>query len=263
MNEVTKIDAPAAEVWGGPAALQAQTPMDMLSIAVSRGASIEVLEKLMALAERQEANQARRAFDKAMAAAKAEMPTITKNRHVGFESRKPGAAKTDYHHEDLAEIVRTITPVLGKYGLSFRFRTTSEVGQPITVTCKISHEDGHCEENTLIAGRDESGNKNSIQAIGSTVTYLQRYTLKAALGLAASNDDDGRSSEAPDPIESEQFGVIRKLIIEAGTDEEKFCALFKIGALAELPAAKFEKAVGELQAAIDWQRNNKKAAPHG
>jgi hypothetical protein len=46
----------------------------------------------------------------------------------------------------------------------------------------------------LRAGADQSGAKNSIQAIGSTISYLQRYTLKAALGLAAANDDDGKAS---------------------------------------------------------------------
>lgn len=258
MNEVTKIDAPAAEVWGGPAVLQAQTPMDMLSIAVSRGASIEVLEKLMALAERQEANKNRRAFDAAIAEAKAEIPTISKNRTVDFTSTK---GRTHYRYEDLAEIARTIDPILAKHGLHYRFRTHNPPNEPITVTCVIAHRDGHFEENSLSGPRDESGNKNGHQAIQSAVTYLERTTLKASLGLAASNeDDDSRATSAPEPIESEQFGVIRKLIIEAGTDEEKFCALFKIGALAELPAAKFEKAVGELNAAIDWQRKSKEKA---
>lgn len=240
-------------------AMQPQTPMDMLSLAISRGASIEILERLTALAERHEANRNRRAFDEAMADAKAEIPPIIKNRHVSYPG-KSGASGTSYRHEDLGEIARTVDPILSKHGLSYRWRTKSPVGQPIEVTCIVSHRAGHFEENSLVAGRDESGSKNAIQSIGSAITYLQRYTLKAALGLAASNDDDARSSEAPEPIESEQFGVIRKLIVEAGTDEDKFCALFKISALADLPAAKFEKAVGELTAAIEWQRNAKKKA---
>lgn len=257
MSDVATKQELQTVAWADRQSVQVLTPMDMLNKAVSQGADIVVLEKLMLLQERWEANQARKAFDEAMADAMAEIPTITKNRHVGFDSRKPGAARTDYRHEDLAEVVKTIRPILGKYGLSFRFQTTSEVGQPIHVTCKISHKGGHFEENTLIAGRDESGNKNGIQSIGSTVTYLQRYTLKAALGLAASNDDDGAKSEPEEAIESEQFGVIKKLLAEAGTDEAKFCQHFKIDALADLPAAKFERAVGELNAAIDWKRKQK------
>ncbi len=168
------------------------TPMAMLDRAVEQGAGIEVLTKLMELQERWERNQARKAFDNALAAAKSEIPIITKNRKVDFTGKS--GVRTNYFHEDLGEIVSVITPVLGRHGLSHRFRCSSPVGEPITVTCIIAHKDGHAEENTLVGGRDESGNKNIIQAIGSTITYLQRYTLKAALGLAASYDDDGRAA---------------------------------------------------------------------
>ncbi len=125
----------------------------------------------------------------ARAAAKAEIPTITKNRTVDFTTAK---GRTHYNFEDLAEIARTIDPILGKYGLSYHWRTSSTPGEPIIVTCFLTHRDGHSSDgNTLSASRDESGNKNGIQGIGSTVTYLQRYTLKAALGLSAAKDDDG------------------------------------------------------------------------
>jgi hypothetical protein len=177
-----------------PLVRSALTPMDMLDRAITSGAGIEVLTKLMDLQERWDKNQARKAFDDALSAAKIEIPIIIKNRQVGFDAKAPGKSSTNYRHEDLAEIARTVDPILGKYGLSYRFRTTSLPNEPVTVTCIVSHRLGHSEENVLCAGRDETGNKNSIQALGSTLTYLQRYALKAALGLAASNDDDGMAS---------------------------------------------------------------------
>lgn len=63
----------------------------------------------------------------------------------------------------------------------------------IRVTCVLTHSRGHSERVWLQAARDDSGNKNSIQAVGSTVTYLQRYTLLAATGMAVQDqrDDDG------------------------------------------------------------------------
>lgn len=161
---------------------------DMVGRAVEQGATMEVLEKLLALQERWEANQARRAFEEAITAAKAHMPIIAKNRTVSYG----GAGKTSYKHEDLAEIARTVDPVLGEHGLSYRFRTNQIDGR-VSVTCIVSHRDGHSEENTLSSGYDTSGSKNPIQAIGSAVTYLQRYALKAALGLAASDEDDGQA----------------------------------------------------------------------
>lgn len=183
-------------------AVAAQPPslaMTMIERAITQGSDIAVIEKLMALQERYDAAQARKSFDTAMAQATSEIPVIKKNRRVQFEYRKAGAAATDYAYEDLGEIARTVKPILGRHGLSYRFRTTSNINEPVVVTCIISHRDGHFEENTLSAGRDDSGNKNSIQSIGSTSTYLQRMTLKAALGLAASEDDDGsESSQDPD-----------------------------------------------------------------
>lgn len=175
----------------------ALTPMELMDKALSSGAGVDTLGKLMELQERWEQNQAKKAFDEAIAAAKAEIGPIKKNRHVGYDSKKAEAGRTEYSHEDFAEIAKQINPILATHGLSYRFRTASPPDAAVTVTCIISHRMGYSEENSLQAPRDTSGSKNPIQAIGSTVTYLQRYTLKAALGLAAENDDDGQQSGAP------------------------------------------------------------------
>lgn len=224
--------------------LVAMTPMDMLNKAVSQGANIDVLEKLMSLQERWEANQARKAFDEAMASAKAEIPVIVKNRTVDFTSAK---GRTHYRHEDLAEVARTVTPILAKHGLSYRFRTSSAVNEPVVVTCIVSHRDGHFEENTLTAGRDDSGNKNNIQAVGSTLTYLQRMTLKAALGLAASDDDDGAASAgSAETVSEEKLAQIIELAESVNADKAAFCKYMKIPSLAALPAKDFDRAVAAL-----------------
>lgn len=234
----------SAVVMHEPAALAAMTPMDMLNKAVSQGANIDVLEKLMSLQERWEANQARKAFDEAMASAKAEIPVIIKNRTVDFTSPK---GRTHYRHEDLAEVARTVTPILAKHGLSYRFRTSSAVNEPVVVTCIVSHRDGHFEENTLTAGRDDSGNKNNIQAVGSTLTYLQRMTLKAALGLAASDDDDGAASAgSAEVVSEEKLAQLNELAEDVGADKAAFCKYLKIPSLAALPAKDFDRAVAAL-----------------
>ena len=227
-----------------PATVINLTPMDMLERAVSSNAGVEVISKLMDLQDRWQASQARRSFDEAMAAAKAEIPVIMKNREVDFTSSK---GRTNYRHEDLAEIARTVDPILTKHGLSYRFRTTSQPNEPVSVTCVVSHRLGHSEENTLTAGRDESGNKNSIQAVGSTITYLQRYTLKAALGLAASDDDDGAASAgSPDTVSEEKLAQLVELAESVSADKAAFCKYMKIKSLSDLPAKDFDRAVSAL-----------------
>lgn len=222
------------------------TPMDMLDRAIASGASMDLLEKLMALQERWEKNNARKAFDAAIAAAKAEIPVIVKNRLVDFVSKT--GIRTTYRHEDLAEIARSVDPILAKHGLAYRYRTTSTPNEPVTVTCIVSHRDGHFEENTLSAGRDDSGNKNSIQAVGSTITFLQRYTLKAALGLAASNDDDGKAAGDGATITDEQAETIQKLIVEAKANVELFLKYMNAESVADIPATQFKRAVDMLNA---------------
>lgn len=234
-----------------PAIQSAPTPMALLDRALASGADVVMIERLMGLQERWEANQARKAFDNAMSSAKSEIPNITKNREVDFTSPK---GRTNYRYEDLGEIAKTVSPILAKHGLSYRYRTTSNVNEPVTVTCIVSHRDGHFEENTLCAGRDDSGNKNSIQQVGSTLTYLQRMTLKAALGLAVSNDDDGKTAAEDGPISQEQFETLRELIDSIGADIQKTCQFFKIEGLALLPASKYDEAILRLK---QWAKAQK------
>ena len=183
------------------------TPMSMLDRAIASGASVEVLERLMALQERWQANEARRSFSAALAALRSDMPRIVKTQQVKFSS-------TNYQYEDLAEIVDAVSGPMAQHGLSFRWRTDSDTPGYVTVACLVEHADGHSEATALSGPYDDSGNKNAIQAIGSVVTYLQRYTLKAALGIAAARDDDGRhgapQGSPPPRVEPQRPAQARK-----------------------------------------------------
>lgn len=212
------------------------TPMAMIDRALASGAAPETLEKLLALQERWEASQARKAFDEAIAQAKAQIAPVVKNK----------AGHNDKRYADFAAIARMVDPVISEHGLSYRFRTKQD--DRIHVTCILSHRAGHSEETTLAGPADSSGSKNAIQAIGSTLTYLQRYSLTQALGLAVADDDDGRAAGFPaGPITAEQAAAIRKLADEVGADLVKFCAYFKIEAVPELPASQFQRAVLSLE----------------
>lgn len=223
------------------------SPMEMAFQLAGKGVDIGTIREMMAVSKELAADQARRAFDAAMSSAKGEIPPIIKNRVVDFTSAK---GRTHYRHEDLGEIAKIVNPILKRHGLSYRFRTEQEGGQ-VKVTCIVAHREGHFEENSLSAGRDDSGNKNGIQQVGSTITYLQRYTLKAALGLAASNDDDGQAAgeETQDngAITEEQLAELIDLIEAVEADSAKFAKFMKVDRLAELPARQFDRAVAELK----------------
>ena len=217
-----------------PRQSNAITPMEMLDRAVTSGASIDTLTKLMDLQERWEKNQARKLFDEAIAAAKAEISPIVRN----------ATGHNDKKYADFAAIARAVDPVITKHGLSYRFRT--QQSDRIHVTCVLSHKAGHSEETTLAGPPDASGSKNAIQAIGSTLTYLQRYSLTQALGLAATNDDDGAT--ATGVITDEQREQLQEWIEKVGGDVPTFCGWAKVESLAAMPVAQFKKAKQALEA---------------
>src|SRR4051794_25328219 len=103
MIETTAVNKPRTRV----PAPSSPNPISIVQTAIEKGITGADLKEIMDLQERWEANQARKAFDIAMANAQAEMPTIVKNRLVAFEARS-GGKDTSYRHEDLAEIVETI-----------------------------------------------------------------------------------------------------------------------------------------------------------
>lgn len=162
-------------------------PDSMLSIieraVMSPDFDVNKLKELLEIRERWEKNEARKAFVAAMNEFKKSPPTITKNKSVSFGT-------TNYTHATLDHVCEAVIGGLSKYGISHRW-TVLQDDKWIKVTCILTHAQGHSEETTLMGAPDASGSKNSIQQIGSTVTYLQRYTLLAATGLAASNDTDG------------------------------------------------------------------------
>lgn len=220
----------------GPTSVVSMTPPDMLNRALASGASMEVLEKFMALSERWEANQARKAFDEAVANAKPEIPVIVRNA-TGHNSKR---------YADFAAIASAVDPVLGKHGLSYRFRTVQT--DKIAVTCILSHKSGHSEETTLCGPADATGNKNAIQAIGSTLTYLQRYTLVQALGLAASNDDDGAKADESGLVSEQQLNSLVDLCDAVEADKAKFCTFLKVPSLAAIKAKDYQRAIDALNA---------------
>lgn len=191
MNDLSPIE----EQDHQPAHVVADPMVTMIErVVLNPAADIDKLERMLAMKERLDERNAKIAFADALSTARAEIPPIIKDATVDFTSAK---GRTHYQHETLAGIAKQIDPVLSRHGLSYRFRT-AQTGGAVSVTCIISHRDGHSEETSLSGSPDVSGNKNGFQAVGSAVTYLQRYTLKAALGLSAEVDDDAQGA-APRP----------------------------------------------------------------
>ncbi len=216
MSEV--LDPAAAPRAAIPLPQQAATPSVLLAMAVQQGADLDRLERLMALQERWEANEARKAFVEAMTAFKAEPLEIFKRKQVEFTTRDGDT--TSYKHATLADVTDVVVPAMARHGLSHRWDVEQRDGR-IFVSCVVTHRAGHSEMVKLDAAPDASGKKNAIQQVASAIQYLQRYSLLAIVGLATkdTNDDDGRSTgdgdDAADDAEAQRIGaLVDKLVLE-------------------------------------------------
>jgi len=202
--------------------------------ATSPDFDVAKLEKLFDVKERWERAEAHKAFVAAVAAFKKNPPEIIKSKLVAF-------GNTKYHHATLDQVCSVIGEALGAHGLSHRWSVEQDE-RAIRVSCIITHELGHSETVTMSATPDTSGQKNAIQAIGSAVSYLQRYTLLAATGLAAKEYDDDGAKTGGGTISDEQKAELIDLMQATGADTVKFLAFFRIDAIDSLAAAKFNEA---------------------
>lgn len=215
-----------------------RSPADLISEAVKGGADLDKLERLLGMQERWDANEAKKAYHFAMSEFKANPPKIEKDKKVGYKTTTGG--NVGYSHASLANVTEKINKELSKYGLSASWKT--QQNGSISVTCKITHVRGHSEETTLSALADSSGSKNSIQAIGSTITYLERYTLLALTGLATFDMDDDAKSADVEYITEKQQHEIRDLLIGLNQAEEGFCKYLKIESIEKMPKEKYQQA---------------------
>jgi hypothetical protein len=198
-------------------AVQATTPDQLLALAVDKNLDIDKLEKLMALKERWDAQQAKKSFFNSLSAFQKACPVMKKTKEVKFNG------KLQYKYAPLSEIVDTIKDILSEFGLTYRWETKDE-GANLVVTCFITHLDGHSEQNTMSAAADKSGSKNDIQSRGSSISYLQRYTLIGALGISSADSDNDGDDGKPESTEElhKAFMLVYNRVIQKDSKLSKY-----------------------------------------
>jgi hypothetical protein len=231
----------------GTELVESQAPATLMIRAMEKNMKPEEIKQMMDLQERWEANQARKAYFVAMAAFKADPPEIEKDRQVKFQTSK---GTTEFRHATLGNVTTQINASLSKHGLSAAWETIQN-GTQVTVICRISHALGHSETTSLTAGLDDSGGKNVIQQLGSTISYLERYTILALTGLATHDQDDDGKGTQPEVIElisDKQKGTIVDLLNSKGITEVRLLKYLGVETLDQTPAKDYNKAVASIKA---------------
>ena len=168
-------------------------------------AAIEIAKQIVELQTRQETlwqsyerfewekldREAKVAFAKAFSQFKADAPKILKTKHVNFPNSKGGS--TDYWHVELDKACDLLIPALLKVGITHQWPSEDLPDGRVRVTCLLRHRLGHEYKGATLAGpADQSGGKNPIQGVGSSTSYLERYTFLATCGIVPTGvDNDG------------------------------------------------------------------------
>ena len=168
-------------------------------------AAVELAKQIVELQTRQETlrqsyerfewekldRAAKVAFAEAFEQFKADAPKILKTKHVNFPNSKGGS--TDYWHVELDKACDLLIPALLKVGITHQWKSTDLPDSRVRVTCILRHRLGHEQEGASLAGpADQSGGKNPIQGVGSSTSYLERYTFLATCGIVPTGtDSDG------------------------------------------------------------------------
>jgi len=166
-----------------------QTPMSMISHAIDKGATVETLEKMFALQERWEANQAKKKFDKAMSDFQAKCPVIKKNKDV-FDKQ----GKLRYSYALLDSIVSQTRKLISEAGLSYRFANTKTETEMV-VECIVTHIDGHSQSSPFTVAIGTEQYMTDTQKMGARSTFAKRYAFCDAFGIMTGDEDNDANEE--------------------------------------------------------------------
>lgn len=203
----------------------------MVQMMVDSGqATVEKMGELMSLQERWEANEARKAFHAAKAAAAAELPMIVKNRQNDH-------LRTSY--ADLDAMIAGAGPVLGRHGLSFDFEYDQTSRDEVITHCVTTHAMGFEKRVKVVMPvmkpiQSNSGKNvtNGCQMVGIAMTYGRRYAFGAAFGIATGDDNDGNmpQQQSAPPVEmltESDMAEIKKACEGVGKDFDLWLTYMK------------------------------------
>lgn len=195
MNELVPHEDPDSHFLPAPVR-PASSVEDLLRLAVERGATVETIERLMAVRRELNAEQSRNAFFAALSAFQAECPAIRKTKLV---MNKDGRT-VRYAYAPLESIVEQTKAILKKHGFSYTLDSAMEADAVIAV-CLVHHIGGHSERFTFRAPTATDAFMSAPQKVGAAMTFASRYVYRNAFGIMTGDDDTdaAKDEEAESP----------------------------------------------------------------
>ena len=180
---------------------QGSSPAEMIRMAISGGADLDKLEKLLALQERFEANEARKIFAKDFAVAQANILPVVKKKYN---------QQTKSKYSDLSDVIETTQPIYTKEGFSVTFdEGDSPLPEHARILADVIHHAGHTRSyhyDVPFDGKGIQGNANMTKIHGkaSSTSYGRRYLMCMIWNIPTS-DNDGNTEQADVMFFSSRF----------------------------------------------------------
>jgi hypothetical protein len=204
---------------------------------------VEVLERIVALKEREADRAAARAFNEALHNFQAECPSIARTSTANIATRS--GSRYSYKFADLDTIAKTVRPLLEKHGLSYSWDSKQD-GNMLTCACTVRHVEGHAATSSFSAPVDSKAGMSEQQKHAAALTYAKRQSLTQVLGLTTADaDTDAASGET---ISDKQVADLEALMVEVSANEGRFLEYLGVDVLSDLPVESYSAAVNALEA---------------
>lgn len=220
-----------------------KTPSDMIMAALSGGADLEKLEKLLDIQERWEKNEARKAFASCFAMAQSNIGSVIKTKFN---------AQTKSKYADLSDVIDTAKPEYTKEGFSVIFyEGDTPLSEHTRVYADVLHKSGHKETyhfDVPLDGKGIQGNANMTKIHGkaSSVAYGRRYLMCMIWNIPTA-DNDG-NTEAIELIGNRELHIIRDLLIAKELSESGLAKYMGVEKIEDIKASDYMKALAAINA---------------
>jgi hypothetical protein len=208
---------------------------------------LERVERAKIMFDEARREEAKAAYDVALARAQSEMQSI---------SRDMDNPQTRSKYASLAAVDRAIKPIYTKHGIavSFNTRPSEKGGDWIDIVAEV-HCAGHSEFKSLPMLADGIGAKGApvmtrTHAMGSALTYGRRQLLKMIFNLAEADDDGNAAGKASEMLTADELEVIKQLLNDASaesSDVERFCVKMKVKGLEFLRRSQLKEAKDSIE----------------
>lgn len=225
----------------------------LLRVVSDPGCDVAKAERIEGMIERARAKRAQIYYDKAYNALQEELPEITKDNKIVIEKNGKVIQSTPF--ANYLSIQRIAQPILRRHGFTLEHRTEpGKDGVGIVVVSTLSYSHGidyrHAKIAILPLKIENSGSKNDIQGVNSSISYGKRINTNTLLDLRSNApqevDRDGHhakklnakpeNQEEPEQhLTPKEVEKLNTAIKECGVGAKTFCTKYGIGEVEDLP----------------------------